>query len=64
MIKSNQEIIKKRQEAIYKIDKSLPRRKSHENEMVLKLYEEYLGTPYGEKAHDLLHTCYVPKERI
>jgi len=60
----DQEIIKKRQEAIYKIDKSLPRRKSHENEMVLKLYEEYLGTPYGEKAHDLLHTCYVPKERI
>lgn len=60
----NQEIIKKRQAAIYEIDRSLPRRKSHENEMVLKLYEEYLGTPYGEKAHDLLHTCYVPKERI
>ncbi len=60
----DQEIIKKRQEAIYKIDRSLPKRKSHENEMVLKLYEEYLGEPYGEKAHDLLHTCYTPGERI
>ncbi len=60
----DQEIIKKRQEAIYRIDKSLPKRKSHENEMVLKLYEEYLGEPYGEKAHDLLHTCYVPGEKI
>ncbi len=60
----NQEIIKKRQAAIYEIDRGLPRRKSHENEMVLKLYDEYLGKPYGEKAHDLLHTCYVPKERI
>ncbi len=60
----NQDILKKRQDAIYAIDKSLPKRKSHENEMVLKLYEEYLGAPYGEKAHDLLHTCYTPGERI
>lgn len=60
----DQEIIKKRQDAIYRIDQSLPRRKSHENEMLLKLYDEYLGEPYGEKAHDLLHTCYVPGEKI
>ncbi|PAT02729.1 NADH:ubiquinone oxidoreductase [Candidatus Izimaplasma bacterium ZiA1] len=58
------EIIKKRQKAIYEIDKNTPRRKSHENEMVLKLYEEYLGEPYGKKAHDLLHTCYTPGEKI
>jgi len=32
--------------------------------MLLKLYDEYLGEPYGEKAHDLLHTCYVPGEKI
>jgi len=60
----DQEIIKKRQKAIYEIDKNTPRRKSHENEMVLKLYEEYLGEPYGKKAHDLLHTCYTPGEKI
>lgn len=60
----DQEIIKKRQKAIYEIDKNSPRRKSHENEMVLELYEKYLGEPYGEKAHELLHTCYVPGEKI
>ncbi|MCF7925012.1 MAG: [FeFe] hydrogenase, group A [Candidatus Izimaplasma sp.] len=57
-------IIKARQKAIYDIDKNTPRRKSHENEMVLKLYQDYLGDPYGEKAHDLLHTCYTKGERI
>jgi len=60
----DQEVIKKRQAAIYEIDRNTPRRKSHENEMVLKLYEDYLGEPYGKKAHDLLHTCYTPGEKI
>ncbi len=60
----DQNVIKKRQAAIYEIDKATPRRKSHENEMVLKLYDDYLGEPYGKKAHSLLHTCYVPAEKI
>ena len=66
MVVSTKQLRKKTltQDAIYEIDRNTPRRKSHENEMVLKLYEEYLGTPYGEKAHDLLHTCYTPGERI
>ncbi len=58
------EIIKKRQEAIYREDGNKTKRKSHENEMVLKLYEEYLGKPYGKKAHDLLHTHYEGREKI
>ena len=57
-------IIKKRQEAIYREDAGKPKRKSHENEMVMKLYREYLGVPYGEKAHELLHTTYTAKEMI
>ena len=60
----DENIIKKRQEAIYEIDRTTPRRKSHENEMVLKLYEDYLGEPYGHKAHELLHTCYTPGKKI
>lgn len=60
----DENVIKKRQEAIYEIDRITPRRKSHENEMVLKLYDEYLGEPYGKKAHDLLHTCYIAGEKI
>lgn len=57
-------IIKKRQEAIYREDAGKPKRKSHENEMVMKLYREYLGEPYGEKAHELLHTSYTAKKMI
>ncbi len=60
----DQDVIKKRQAAIYEIDRNAPRRKSHENEMVLELYEKFLGEPYGKKAHELLHTCYVPAEKI
>jgi len=33
-------------------------RKSHENPMIKKLYEEYLEEPNGEKSHHLLHTTY------
>jgi NADH-quinone oxidoreductase subunit G len=58
------EVIKKRAEGIYGEDRSKTRRKSHENEAVLKLYEEFLGEPYGEKAHELLHTHYVKREKI
>lgn len=58
------EVIRKRQESIYKEDRNKSRRKSHENEEILKLYKEFLGEPYGKKAHDLLHTYYEAKERI
>lgn len=60
----NMEIIKKRQEAIYQEDAGKPKRKSHENEMVMKLYREFIGEPYNEKAHELLHTFYTPKSMI
>lgn len=57
-------VIEKRQEAIYREDKNKARRKSHENKEILKLYEEYIGKPYGERAHKLLHTKYEAKDRI
>ncbi|WP_432661799.1 NADH-dependent [FeFe] hydrogenase, group A6 [Wukongibacter baidiensis] len=60
----NDEIVKKRQEAIYREDKRKTLRKSHENPEVMRLYEEYLGEPFGEKAHELLHTHYEERERI
>lgn len=58
------EIIKKRQQAIYQEDRNKTKRKSHENQEVIRLYEEFLGKPYGHKAHELLHTHYSPKERV
>lgn len=58
------EILKKRQDAIYKEDRDKTLRKSHDNPMIKKIYEDYLGEPYGELAHKLLHTSYSPKEKI
>ncbi|MDD4181495.1 MAG: NADH-dependent [FeFe] hydrogenase, group A6, partial [Victivallaceae bacterium] len=38
-------ILERRKEAIYKIDKDLTIRKSHQNPDIIKLYDEYLGKP-------------------
>jgi iron only hydrogenase large subunit-like protein len=53
--------IRKRMEAIYAIDRSLPKRASHQNESVRLLYEDFLGEPNGHKAHELLHTHYLER---
>ncbi len=58
------EILKKRMAAIYEVDKNKPRRKSHENESVKALYEQFLGEPMSELAHKLLHTHYHVKDRV
>jgi NADP-reducing hydrogenase subunit HndD len=50
--------------AIYAEDESRELRKSHENPEILKLYEEFLGQPLGEKSHKLLHTKYTKKEHV
>ncbi|MEC9488914.1 MAG: iron hydrogenase small subunit, partial [Halanaerobium sp.] len=57
-IPTDDEIRARRAEGIYQDDRGLEIRKSHENPAVLKLYEEYLGKPLGEKSHHLLHTSY------
>jgi NADP-reducing hydrogenase subunit HndD len=53
---------KERAKAIYEEDRELPVRKSHENPMVKKLYDEYFGEPGSHKAHELLHTHYYARE--
>ncbi|MCF7817550.1 MAG: [FeFe] hydrogenase, group A [Kiritimatiellales bacterium] len=58
------EVRKKRIAAIYAEDEGKTLRKSHENEAVAKLYEEFLGAPLGHLSHELLHTKYYAKERI
>jgi len=60
----NDEIVKKRQQAIYEEDRKKKVRKSHENKEVLELYKNYLGKPFGETAHRLLHTHFEERERI
>lgn len=51
-----------RAKALYTEDKSLPIRKSHENPVIKKLYDEYFEKPGSHKAHELLHTHYVKRD--
>jgi iron only hydrogenase large subunit-like protein len=48
----------KRMGAVYSLDERSAIRKSHENTEVKALYEELLGHPGSEVAHELLHTTY------
>lgn len=58
-IPTNEEIRRKRAEAIYKEDESLPVRKSHENPNIKYIYEKFLvDGPCGKLSHKLLHTHY------
>jgi len=58
------EIIKKRTAAIYAEDEGKTIRLSHKNPSVIKLYKEFLGEPYGEKAHELLHTTFTKRTKL
>lgn len=57
----NVEILKKRQQALYAEDRNKSLRKSHENPYIQQLYNEFLGEPMSEKAHQLLHTKYFDR---
>ena len=63
-IPTNDEIRRKRAEAIYTEDEKKTIRKSHENPEVIQLYKEFLGAPLGEVSHRLLHTKYTRRERV
>jgi NADP-reducing hydrogenase subunit HndD len=62
-IPTNEEIRKKRTEAIYAEDMSMEYRKSHENPEIVAIYKEFLGEPLGHKSHELLHTHYTERPR-
>jgi NADP-reducing hydrogenase subunit HndD len=57
------EILKARASALYREDQDKPIRKSHENPFIRVLYDEFLGEPNSEKAHELLHTHYFDKKK-
>ena len=40
-----------------------PYRKSHDSPIIKQVYEEYLEKPGSHKAHEILHTSYVERER-
>jgi NADH-quinone oxidoreductase subunit G len=51
-----------RGQTLYKEDKSLPTRKSHQNPAIQEVYADFLKEPLGEKSHHLLHTQYTPRK--
>lgn len=62
-IRSEVDIRKLRSEALYSIDEKSVIRKSHQNPVVQKIYQEFLEKPGSHKAHDLLHTTYQKREK-
>lgn len=56
-----EEVLEARAAALYREDAGKPLRKSHENPDIIRLYDEFLGKPLGQKAHHLLHTTYHKK---
>eukprot|EP00977_Amphora_coffeiformis_P022727 scaffold11394_cov183-Amphora_coffeaeformis.AAC.12 len=47
--------VEKRLETIYALDRTLPIRLSHENPVIQKIYNDFLGDYGSHKAHELLH---------
>lgn len=52
-----------RMKAIYEQDKNMPMRKSHENPVVKKIYEDFLKEPGSHLAHKILHTTYRARSK-
>ncbi len=61
-IRNTVDIRSKRAEVLYDLDTANKVRKSHENEAIKQLYDEYLEKPGSHKAHHLLHTTYVERK--
>ena len=53
----------KRAGALYTADEKSTIRKSHENPVVKKLYDEFLEKPGSHVSHKLLHTEYIERQK-
>lgn len=60
---ANTDIRKLRADGLYGIDEKSIIRKSHENPVIKKLYNEFLEKPGSHKSHELLHTKYEKREK-
>ncbi len=63
-VRSFTDLRAKRAAVLYNIDKDMPLRKSHDNPVVKLLYNEFLDKPGSHKAHEVLHTHYVKRDRF
>ena len=58
-IHDGEELAFERGKNLYYLDENAAIRFSHENQDVLKMYEEYFEKPVSHKAHMLLHTDHL-----
>ncbi|MCI5819577.1 MAG: NADH-dependent [FeFe] hydrogenase, group A6 [Acidaminococcus sp.] len=63
-IRNNYDIKATRAAAIYEADKKSTLRKSHANPAIQTIYKEYFGEPNSHKAHEILHTSYVKRDKF
>lgn len=56
-------VSKLRAQALYREDRKMYVRKSHNNPAIKRLYKDFLGMAGGTMAHKLLHTHYAPREK-
>jgi iron only hydrogenase large subunit-like protein len=59
---SNDKDVKQRAKAIYELDELETIECAHKNPSLLKLYDDFLGKPDGEKSQRLLHVKYTKRE--
>jgi len=59
---ASMEVINKRREALYEIDKNKPVRTAHESEIVKKVYKEFLHCAGSPEAKKYLHTIYDKRQ--
>ncbi|MGL4740465.1 MAG: ferredoxin hydrogenase [Sarcina sp.] len=58
------DIRKLRASVLYNQDsKLLPKRKSHQNQALKRMYDEFMGQPGGERAEEYLHTHYTNRKK-
>lgn len=57
------DIPKLRASVLYAKDANMQLRKSHKNPAVKELYDDYFGSPNSHKAHTILHTKYVKRNK-
>ncbi len=63
-VRNNVDLKTLRAKALYDFDFETQYRKSHESPVVKMLYDEYFEAPGKEKAHKLLHTTYVKRNKF
>lgn len=62
-IKNTVNVIEKRTSALRNEQEGLPYRKAHENPDIKELYDNFFIEPGSKKAHSILHTSYIRRNK-